>query len=96
MADQTSKTKDQNDRLKGDRLMSTQEFAFLGGGRIAYIKPVKAREMKRLFPQLEDLPEGVDLFALHAADGTPIALADSRPGAVANARQQELELVSVH
>lgn len=79
-----------------DRAMSAQEFAFLGGGEIAYIKAVKAKEMKKLFPQLHDLPEGVDLYALHAADGTPIALADSHPGAVANAREQELRVVSLH
>jgi len=80
----------------GDRAMSAQEFAFLGGGEIAYIKPVKAREMKELFPQLEDVPEGLDLYALHAADGTPIALADTHPGALANAREQELRVVSLH
>jgi len=79
-----------------DRAMSAQEFAFLGGGEIAYIRAVKAREMKKLFPQLEDVPEGVDLYALHAADGTPIALADSHPGAVANAKEQELRVVSLH
>lgn len=81
---------------KNDRSMTPQEFAFLGGGQIAYIKPVKAKEMKKLFPQLIDVPEGIDLFALHAADGTPIALADSRGGAIANAKEQDLELVSVH
>lgn len=79
-----------------DRAMSAQEFAVLGGGEIAYIKAVKAKEMKKLFPQLEDVPEGVDLYAVHAADGTPIALADSHPGAVANAKEQELRIVSVH
>ena len=36
------------------------------------------------------------LFALHAADGTPIMLTDSREAAIANAWSQELETVSVH
>ena len=36
------------------------------------------------------------LFALHAADGTPIMLTDSREAAIANALSQELEMVSVH
>jgi len=36
------------------------------------------------------------LFALHAADGTPIMLTDSRETAVANAWSQELQAVSVH
>jgi len=79
-----------------DQSMSAQEFAFLGGGEIGYIKSVKAKEMKALFPQLEDVPEGLDLYALHAADGTPIALSDTHPGALANAREQELRVVSLH
>ncbi len=85
-----------NETEKFDRVMSAQEFAVLGGGEIAYIKAVKVKEMKKLFPQLEDVPEGVDLYAVHAADGTPIALADSHPGAVANAKEQELRVVSLH
>ena len=36
------------------------------------------------------------LYALHAADGTPIMLTDSREAAVANAWSNELETVSVH
>jgi len=39
---------------------------------------------------------GMRLFALHAADGTPILVTDSREAAVANARTHELETVSVH
>jgi hypothetical protein len=39
---------------------------------------------------------GQKLFALHAADGTPIMLTDSREAAIANAWSQELETVSVH
>jgi hypothetical protein len=38
----------------------------------------------------------MQLFALHAADGTPIMLTDSREAAVANAWSHELETVSVH
>ena len=39
-------------------------------------------------------PEKV--FALHAADGTPIMLTDSREAAIANAWSNELQAVSVH
>ena len=39
---------------------------------------------------------GIELFALHAADGTPIMLTDTREAALANAWSQELEAVSVH
>ena len=39
---------------------------------------------------------GMKLFSLHAADGTPIIVTDSREAAVANAREHELDMVSVH
>jgi hypothetical protein len=39
---------------------------------------------------------GLKLFALHAADGRPIMLTDSRDAAVANAWSQELDMMSVH
>ena len=41
--------------------------------------------MHTLFPQAPELQPGMQLFALHAADGTPIMLTDSREAAVANA-----------
>ena len=51
---------------------------------------------QRQFPQAPQLAPGTLLYALHAADGTPIMLTDSREAAVANAWSQELETVSVH
>ena len=39
---------------------------------------------------------GLNLFALLSADGTPIMLTDTREAAVANAWDNELEMVSVH
>ena len=38
----------------------------------------------------------MQLFSLHAADGTPIMVTDTREAAVANAFTHELETVSVH
>jgi hypothetical protein len=38
----------------------------------------------------------VTLFSLHAADGTPIMLTDTRESAIASAWSNELEAVSVH
>jgi hypothetical protein len=78
--------------------MSPEALAHLGDGRIAYVKTVRSEDVRALFPQAEvpQLPPGQMLFALHAADGTPIMLTDSREAAVANAWSQELETVSVH
>jgi hypothetical protein len=78
--------------------LSAEALAHLGDGRIAYVKSVRSEDVRALFPQAEmpELAPGQTLFALHAADGTPIMLTDSREAAVANAWSQELETVSVH
>ena len=76
--------------------MSAQAFAVLGGGRIAYVKPVRSEDVHTLYPEAPEMQPGMQLFALHAADGTPILVTDSREAAVANARTHELETMSVH
>ena len=78
--------------------MSPEALAQLGDGRIAYLKTVRSEDVHALFPEAEipKMPPGQTLFALHAADGTPIMLTDSREAAIANAWSQELETVSVH
>jgi hypothetical protein len=55
-----------------------------------------ADEAKQMFPAVEGIPPGIDLFALHAADGTPLALTDSRQAALGHAMGDELEIASLH
>jgi hypothetical protein len=75
----------------------TQEaLAHLGDGRLAYVKPIRSEDVANLFPQAPKIAPGMKLFALHAADGTPIMLTDTREAALANAWSQELEAMSVH
>jgi len=76
--------------------ISPETLALIGGGRIAYVKAVRSEDVPTLFPQAPQIAPGVELFALHAADGTPIMLTDSREAAIANAWSQDLEMVSVH
>lgn len=76
--------------------MSPMELAQLGEGSVAYIKVLSGLEAKRIYPDIEQLPDGVALFALHGADGTPIALTDSRHAAIGHAMEVELEVTSVH
>ena len=78
--------------------ITPEALAHLGDGRIAYVKAIRSEDVAAMFPQMQvpKLAPGVMLFALHAADGTPIMLTDSREAAVANAWSQELETVSVH
>ena len=76
--------------------ISPEALASLGDGRIAYVRTVRSEDVQKQFPQAPALEPGSLLYALHAADGTPIMLTDSREAAVANAWSQELETVSVH
>ncbi len=73
-----------------------EQFAHLGQGAIAYVRPIRSEEFNRLFPQAQAIQPGLSLFALLSADGTPILLSDSRESAIANAWQHELQPVSLH
>ena len=77
-------------------VISPEALDHLGDGKIAYVKVIRSEDVPALFPQAPEIAPGMQLFALHAADGTPIMLTDSREAAVANAWSQELETVSLH
>lgn len=76
--------------------LTPDEFAHLGQGNIAYVKPIRSDEVARLFPQAPSIQPGLDLFMLLGADGIPIMLTDSKDAAVANAWENQLQTVSVH
>jgi len=76
--------------------LTPHEFAHLGDGTIAYVKTIRSEDAQRLFPQAPAIRPGLQLFALLAADGSPIMLTDSKDAAIANAWQNELQTVSVH
>jgi len=78
--------------------VTPEALAHMGDGRVAYVKAIRSEDVAALFPQMQvpKLAPGITLFALHAADGTPIMLTDSREAAIANAWSQELETVSLH
>jgi hypothetical protein len=64
------------------RHLSEQQLAALGVSHIAYVKPV--------------MVNGVQGFAIHAADGTPMAIAGNRDVALAAVMQHEMMPLSVH
>lgn len=76
--------------------VSLEALATLGEGHLAYVKQIRSEDVPGLFPQAPQIAPGLKLFALHAADGTPIMLTDSREAAIANAWSNELETVSLH
>ena len=76
--------------------ITPEALAGLGGGQIAYVRTIRSEEVASLFPQAPEIAPGMTLFTLHAADGTPIMLTDSREAALANAMENALVTVSVH
>ena len=64
------------------RHLSTEQLQGLGVAEIAYVKPV--------------MMNGVRAYAIHAADGTPMAVAGDCDVAVAAIRQHEMLPSLVH
>ncbi len=78
------------------KILSPLEFAMLGGGEIAYIRPIRADEASRLIGAPIDVERDAKLFCVCHADGTPLAITDSRAGALANVLENDLQPISVH
>jgi hypothetical protein len=70
------------DRIERIKQMSAHELAMLGIQDLAYIKRV--------------IIDGAGGYAVHAADGTQIAVLADRDVAFATVRQNDMEPVSVH
>ena len=66
----------------GTTVMTVQDLAALGFGETAYVKSV--------------MVEGRPAYALHAANGVPIAAVSTRDLAFILARQNDLDPVSAH
>lgn len=77
-------------------IMSELELARLGDGQVAYIKTLSSADARRMFPMVSDIPNGIDLFALHGADGTPIALTDTLQAAIGHAQEGDLDIAPLH
>jgi hypothetical protein len=68
--------------IEGMRQLSPRELGMLGMEDLAYIKPV--------------VEDGVEAFAVCAADGTQMAVIPNRNLAFAVVRQHDMEPLSVH
>ena len=85
-----------SDDAKQNWIMTESEFASLGDGEWAYIKSLTSEDAQAAYPTIEDLPEGLNLYAVHSADGTPIALTDDMGTAIEHAMGDELEIAPLH
>ena len=86
----------QTETNSANPIITQDALAHLGDGRLAYVKAIRSEDVAGMFPQAPEIAPGVTLFSLHAADGTPIMLTDTRESAIASAWSNELEAVSVH
>ncbi|MFO0996902.1 MAG: DUF1150 family protein [Alphaproteobacteria bacterium] len=64
------------------RQMTVDQFAAFGMSDIAYVKPV--------------VVDGRTAYAIHAADGRPVAVMEDRDVALAAIRQNNLEPMGIH
>jgi hypothetical protein len=64
------------------RHLSTEQFSALGVSQLAYVKPV--------------MLNGTRAFAIHGADGTPMAMAGNEDVALAAIAQHEMVPSRVH
>ncbi len=76
--------------------MSQEELAGLGSGDVAYIRQMSPSDVASLIPDAPELDPGMTLWALIAADGTPIVVTDSHDAALANAWEADLRTLSLH
>jgi hypothetical protein len=77
-------TTDPSEPLMGLNLrqLSTKQFSSLGVSQVAYVKPV--------------VLNGARAFAIHGADGTPMAVAGDEDVALAAIEQHEMIAARVH
>ncbi|MBL8574422.1 MAG: DUF1150 domain-containing protein [Hyphomicrobiaceae bacterium] len=76
--------------------LAPELLARLGTGEVAYLRAITPEGIRVMFPQAPQMPDGARFWSLHAADGTPILLADSRELALAQASAADLVTVAVH
>lgn len=76
--------------------MSEVELSHVGEGALAYLREIDSDDLKSRFPGIADIQSGMKLWALFAANGRPILLADQRDLAMAGAFENDLVTVSIH
>ncbi len=72
----------QQEAVMNIRDLSAEQFAHLGVPHVAYFKPV--------------MLQGVRAYAIHAADGTPMAMAADREIAIEVVLENDLQPIWVH
>jgi hypothetical protein len=64
--------------------------------RLAYVRAIKSEAAASWYRAIPLLKRGQEIFGLHAADGTLVAIADSREAAMAGAASFQLQALNLH
>ncbi|HAH10851.1 MAG TPA: DUF1150 domain-containing protein [Alphaproteobacteria bacterium] len=85
-------------RTRAASEFTAEALAQLGADKTVYVRSVLASKLKAegLLPDSANIDAETTLYAVHAADGTPLAIVDNRDLAFTGARRQDMEPVSVH
>ena len=76
--------------------ITPEALAALGTKELVYVRPVNLAELDGELENIDQIPEDATLYAVHAADGTRMAVLTDRETAFAAARHYEMEPLSVH
>jgi len=76
--------------------MSREAFAMLGSDRLAYVRVHRSEDIAFLHADAPLLPPSRQIFVLHAANGCPLVIAESRETVVADAAERQLDPVGLH
>ena len=82
--------------MTGIRPLTDIEFRHLGEGKVSYVRPVTAGDLRARFPGMPALADETRLWGLFSADGEPIVVSDERDNVVEAAQSHELVTLSVH
>lgn len=83
--------------MKLERHPDAIDLVNLGIDNLVYVRPVMSDDVKAFDAEaFGDLPDGLQLYSVHRANGVPVALLDDRDTAFAAATQYEMTPVSVH
>ena len=76
--------------------MSEEDFADLGMDDVVYVQKISIDEAQIFFPEIDDFPELSQLYSLHAANGTPVLLAEDLYSAKEAAENNKLTVHNVN
>lgn len=77
-------------------VMNEEDFADLGMDDVVYVQKVTRAEAEILFPEIDEFPDIAQLYSLHAANGTPVLLAEDLYSAKEAAENNKLTLHNVN